>query len=102
MGLQHTWPCLQGSVTSQRICDTVRAKGVSNVKLAGSLVAQIWRVDHATPRVDASTAGFPRVPSFKSSRWSSLESLEQVILARSGRRAEDCAIETIVARLGGS
>jgi hypothetical protein len=32
---------LHGPVTSQDICDTVRAKGVSNVELAGSLVVQI-------------------------------------------------------------
>jgi len=59
----------QARVTSQRICDTVPAEGVSNVELAASLVAQIRRVDGATSRrVGASPPSFPTLPSFKSPR----------------------------------
>jgi hypothetical protein len=52
-------------------------KGVSNVELAASLVAQVSRVDDARPsRADASRPGFATVPTFKSPRSSlSLESL---------------------------
>src|ERR1035441_3773841 len=72
-------------VIAQRICDTVPAEGVSNVELAASLVAQIWRVDDATPRrVDASPPSFPTVPSFKSPRSSSLELLEHAERTRDG------------------
>jgi len=62
-------------VTRQGVYDTVRAKGVSNVKFAGSLVVQIQCVDDATPRLETSTDGFPAFPSFKSSRSTSLISL---------------------------
>jgi hypothetical protein len=43
-----------------------------------------FSVDDAPPRVDASTPGFPTVPSFKSPRSSSLELLEQVRRTRYG------------------
>ena len=75
---------LHGPVTSHDMGDTVRVKGVSNVELAGSLVAQIWRVDDATPGIDAATVGSPTVPSFKSPRSSSLELPKQVRQTRYG------------------
>ena len=43
-----------------------------------------FSVDDAPPRVDASTPGFPTVPSFKSPRSSSLELLEHARRTRYG------------------
>jgi len=64
-------------MTSLGICVRVSQKGVSNVELAASLLAQISRVDSARPwSSGASRSDFQTVPTFKSPRSSlSVESL---------------------------
>ena len=78
--------------SSALICDSVALKGVSNVQLAASFVAQGWRLDtSATGSEDLSTFEPPRAPSVGSET-----NTRRLLLLASVRACGERRIEEVV------